>query len=145
MLFVLSWTKGKKGMAFRTIGSNLSPKQFLLKIREGLEPTREDLLYAGERQRTRILDRTAAGRDVNGHPFRGYSTKGPYYYNPSSRNAGRASVKSQKAAAQRLLRRITTRAQRPRSGAPRLSSRDARSASRATPSSSDGSGVARLT
>jgi hypothetical protein len=36
-------------------------------------PTEGDLLYALQRQRTRILQRTAAGVDVDGTPFQAYS------------------------------------------------------------------------
>jgi hypothetical protein len=44
--------------------------------------TVEDLLYALNRQKTRILERTARGVDVNESPFAPYSTHGPYYFYP---------------------------------------------------------------
>ena len=76
-------------------------------------PTQGDALYAAQRQRTRILERTERGVDVNGAAFAPYSENGPYYYYP---NPGRRSVgpigkgqyeKKQKAAVRRLLK-ITT-------------------------------------
>jgi hypothetical protein len=36
-------------------------------------PTEGDMLYALQRQRSRILNRTAAGVDVDGSPFQGYT------------------------------------------------------------------------
>jgi hypothetical protein len=42
-----------------------------------------DLLYVGHVFRARIRQRTLAGIDVNGAPFRPYSTKGPYYFYPN--------------------------------------------------------------
>jgi hypothetical protein len=44
--------------------------------------TEGDLLYAGQRQRTRILQRTENGVDSENVQFHPYSTKGPYYYYP---------------------------------------------------------------
>ena len=46
-------------------------------------PTVGDLLFVGQVFRSRILDRTAKGVDVNGAPFVPYSTKGPYYFYPN--------------------------------------------------------------
>jgi hypothetical protein len=51
-------------------------------------PTKADVLYALERQKTRILDRTARGVDFENRPFAPYSTKGPYYYTPSTAGKG---------------------------------------------------------
>lgn len=74
-------------------------------------PTTEDALYAGQRQRTRILDRTAKGVDAKGASMAPYSRDGPYYYNPNGRLAGTAagakiSEKSQKAATRRLFKKL---------------------------------------
>jgi hypothetical protein len=44
-----------------------------------------DLIYAGERQKTRIIERTLRGRDYLDKPFKPYSEKGPYYYYPQSK------------------------------------------------------------
>lgn len=59
-----------------------------------------DLLYAGQRQRTRILQRTARGVDVNETAFHPYSLKGPIYYYPGKNN------KSRKAAVNRVSKKI---------------------------------------
>lgn len=60
--------------------------------REAL-PTTADLLYAGQRQRARILERTEEGKDYLGQTFHPYSTNGPVYYYPSkdakNRKAGK--------------------------------------------------------
>lgn len=56
-------------------------------------PTTGDLLYAGQRQRDRILQRTQEGKDYLGQTFHPYSTNGPVYYYPSkdakNRSAGK--------------------------------------------------------
>src|ERR1700677_2724410 len=41
-----------------------------------------DTLLILNQQKSRILERTALGRDINGGAFQGYSTRGPYYYYP---------------------------------------------------------------
>ena len=48
-----------------------------------------DLLYAGNRQKARILDRTARGIDFQGRRFAPYSTRGPYYSYPGKRSQNR--------------------------------------------------------
>jgi hypothetical protein len=101
-----------------------SPVARILRLRKELEPTAEDMLYAANRQKARILDRTGKGRDVEGKAFAPYSENGPYYYNPNGR-LGKAqkqiSDKSQKAAARRFLNKITTKGERAKSGAPAVS------------------------
>lgn len=62
--------------------------------------TTGDMLYAGQRQRTRILDRTARGVDVDEVAFHPYSTKGPYYYYPGK------SAKNRPAAARSFAGKI---------------------------------------
>ena len=42
-------------------------------------PEQGDVLYALERVKATILERTARGVDVDGAPFAPYSSKGPYY------------------------------------------------------------------
>lgn len=74
-------------VSFRS-GSGQDPVERLLKIRKAMQPTEGDLLYAGQRQRTRILERTERGVDVDEHPFKPYSTKGPYYYYPDGKAGG---------------------------------------------------------
>lgn len=55
------------------------------------QPTIGDLLYAGQRQRSRILDRTSRGVDFEEKAFHPYSTTGPYYFYPSKGAKNRAS------------------------------------------------------
>lgn len=64
------------------------------------QPTIGDLLYAGQRQRTRILERTARGVDVNETAFAPYSTKGPYYYYPGK------NAKNRRAAVTRAAKKL---------------------------------------
>ena len=64
-------------------------------------PTVGDMLMIGQVYRSRIRQRTAAGISVDGQPFQGYSTRGPYYFYPN-RESGRArggTAASQKARA----------------------------------------------
>jgi hypothetical protein len=58
-------------------------------------PTKDDVLYALERQKARILERTARGVDFEGRPFAPYSTKGPVYYTPSSGSTAFARTRKQ--------------------------------------------------
>ncbi len=51
--------------------------------------TAADLEYALQRQKTRILSRTARGVDAEGRAFAPYSTKGPYYHYPGKGSKGR--------------------------------------------------------
>lgn len=69
--------------------------------------TRATALLAVEAQRTRMLRRTAEGKDVHGRPFAAYSADGPYYHNPNGRlKAGAVSDKQQRAAVNRLKRKV---------------------------------------
>jgi hypothetical protein len=63
-------------------------------------PTVGDLLYAGQRQRTRILERTARGVDVDEVAFKGYSASGPYYYYPGK------NAKNRRGAVLRMARKL---------------------------------------
>ncbi|MGE5568542.1 MAG: hypothetical protein ACM3S5_05830 [Rhodospirillales bacterium] len=123
---------------FRTTNGR-DPVERVLKIRKAIEPTEGDLLYAGQRQRARILERTERGVDVDEAPFAPYSTKGPHYYNPTSgqsaifteKQAGRVHAgkttfkrlwqQKERGAARRFLNKITTKEQRGKKGAPGLS------------------------
>lgn len=58
-----------------------------------------DLLYAGQRQKSRILQRTSQGLDWQGTAFAPYSLSGPIYYYPSAKG-------NRKAAAQRVARKL---------------------------------------
>lgn len=71
--------------------------------RQQLQPRPEELLAAGHRQRTRIIDRTKRGLDWKGQPFAPYSTKGPYYYYPAHHSR---SERSRRKAASRIMRKI---------------------------------------
>ena len=87
--------------------SGTDPSQALLKLRKNAQPTQGDVLYAGQRQRTRILERTAKGIDVDESPFAPYSDKGPYYYYPNgSVGNSRFSDKQMKSAAKRLYSKL---------------------------------------
>ena len=57
-------------------------------LREAATPTEADLRWVGEQQKSRILDRTRRGLNVDGVPFTGYTTNGPYYYYPNKGWAG---------------------------------------------------------
>jgi len=73
----------------------------------GVRITQADATYALQRQRTRILERTARGVDVDGSPFKPYSTKGPYYYYPNGRvGTSKFSDRQNRAAASRLKRKL---------------------------------------
>ncbi len=49
------------------------PQQHLLTVFATGQPTQVDVLYAGQRQRSRIVQRTLSGRDYNDVPFAPYS------------------------------------------------------------------------
>ena len=70
------------------------------------EVTSEDILYALDRQKTRIIDRTLKGHDVSGNAFAPYSTKGPYYYYANPGVGGRRSAKSRSASAARYAKKL---------------------------------------
>lgn len=76
---------------------------------------RTDLEVAGQREKTRIIQRTLRGVDFQGRKFAPYSTNGPIYVYPQHRGT----VKARRAAAQRLYRQLGKRgtgAQRTRLG-----------------------------
>lgn len=64
--------------------------------------TSADILYGLNRQKTRMLERTARGVDLNGSAFTPYSQRGPYYYYP---NRG-ATPGARRASAGRLGKKI---------------------------------------
>lgn len=47
------------------------------------QPVVSDLLFAGQRQRSRMLEKTAQGVDADGQSFHEYSTRWPVYFYPS--------------------------------------------------------------
>lgn len=71
--------------AFRGGKLGKAPEIRILEIKDAMKVTEGDLLAAGMSQRTRILDRTSRGVDVDGAPFAAYSEHGPYYYRPWDR------------------------------------------------------------
>lgn len=92
---------------FRT-ASGGNPYEHIITLKRGMVVTEGDCLYTAQRQRTRIVERTINGIDVEGRPFEPYSTNGPYYYTPG--NAGGAgqsrTLKQKQAAVKYLLRRM---------------------------------------
>lgn len=75
------------------------PVEILAKNIEKSGVRSSDIRYALERQKTRILERTARGVDINEAAFKPYSEKGPFYYYP-----GRLS-KNRRAAAGRVAKK----------------------------------------
>lgn len=65
-------------------GSNaIDAGAYFLNLEAQFLPTTAEMIWAGERQRTRILERTARGVDYLNRPFAPYSTKRPHYWYPS--------------------------------------------------------------
>jgi hypothetical protein len=102
-----------------------NPQERILQIKKDVMPTEGDALYAGQLQRSRILERTSRGIDVDGAAFAPYSTKGPFYYSPNGKlTAGAKSQlgdKKQRESTRRFLNKITTKEERAGGNAPRLS------------------------
>jgi hypothetical protein len=73
---------------------------------DGLEKdatvTQGDILFALNRQKTRILSRTAKGVDINGKPFNPYKESPAYYWYPGHRAAA---FKSRRASALRQAKK----------------------------------------
>ena len=66
-----------------TIGDNELTRQLFKDGKIRALPV--DLLYAGEREKTRMLNRTMRGKDYLNRPFAPYSRNGPYYYYPQAK------------------------------------------------------------
>jgi hypothetical protein len=88
------------GTSIKTSRGDANLIGFVDAIEKNAVPTVGDLLYAGQRQRTRILQRTARGVDVNEVSFKPYSTSGPYYYYPGK------NAKNRKGAARNFANKI---------------------------------------
>lgn len=71
-------------------------------------PTVGDLLYVGQRQRSRILERTARGLDMDERPFAPYSRKGPIYYYPGK------NAKNRRAAVNSVAKQIGMKGNNPK-------------------------------
>lgn len=85
------------------------PSGVVTRWKQDVRITQADATYALQRQRTRILERTARGVDVDGTPFKPYSTKGPYYYYPNGRvGSSKFTDRQNRAAASRLKRKLAT-------------------------------------
>ena len=70
------------GLFFRP---SQDPSAFFAKVQGRITPQTQDVELIAEEQKTRIIQRTARGVDVNETPFVPYSTKGPYIYYPGGR------------------------------------------------------------
>jgi hypothetical protein len=82
-------------------------EQYFIDLARNAQPTEGDALYASQRQRTRILRRTARGVDVDEIPFAPYSENGPYYYYPNGRVGNKKTgQKKNHEAAKRLSKKI---------------------------------------
>jgi hypothetical protein len=96
------------------------PESVVLKWSGG-KVAADDASYAINRQKNRILERTARGVDVDGRPFAPYSTNGPYYYYPNARVGNSSFTERQnKAAASRLKRKLERGAAKNAAGEMRL-------------------------
>lgn len=82
------------------------PVQFVLRLGRSQKPTVGDVTMVAYRALSIIIQRTQAGRDVNGQPFAPYSTSGPIYIYPNA--AGRKDLgrKKRRSASLRFARRI---------------------------------------
>lgn len=79
-----------------------------LKIEDGI-PTRGDLLYAAQLQRSVILARTEHGLDYQGRPFAPYNTSRPFYFYPngsSGRKRSEQESKRDRASVKRFARKL---------------------------------------
>jgi len=86
------------------------PRGIVSRWRKAIHVTAADAVSALNLQKTRILQRTARGVDVEGRAFRPYSTKGPYTYYPNARAGGSSFTERQsKAAAARLKRKLAAK------------------------------------
>jgi hypothetical protein len=62
------------------------------KLQKVSQPTVGDLLFVGQRQRSRMLQRTSKGIDVNGRAFVSYSLNRPVYYYPGVNRDNKSSA-----------------------------------------------------
>ena len=85
-------------------GSN--PVDYVRRISVAAQPTEGDIKYALGRHAQRVQERTANGIDYQGSAFAPYSTRGPYYHDPSreSRFAGYTTLKMRRNVAQHHAR-----------------------------------------
>lgn len=84
--------------------SGRDPVRIIQLATDAIKITVGDLALAGQLIRSDIREKTAAGIDVEGLAFAPYSTKGPYYYNPST--GGGKFLQGDKAKAQRSAKTL---------------------------------------
>ena len=82
-----------------------NPSAFFARLLADATPTQGDLLYAGNRQKTRMLDRTARGVDYQGRRFAPYNYTRPYYWTPWTGSRRNSYLKMQQSAA-RVFKKI---------------------------------------
>src|SRR5512138_3711180 len=78
------------------------PRLSILMDDAKLQPTQEELLLAGEKQKARIIVRTQKGIDVHGRPFAPYSTT-PFTWYPAGPNRAAISRKRSVSRMHRLI------------------------------------------
>lgn len=83
-----------------------NPAEVVARWQKAIQITAADAALAVNRQKTRILERTAKGLDVEGRAFAPYSRKGPYYHYPNGRAGSSFTDRQNKSAAARLFRAL---------------------------------------
>jgi len=85
-----------------------NPSAFFARLLADATPTQGDLLYAGNRQKTRMLDRTARGVDYQGRRFAPYNYTRPYYWTPwtGSGRMGRGTFLQMRSSAARVFKKM---------------------------------------
>lgn len=76
---------------------------------EDFLPKSEDILLALKQQQSRILQRTAAGLDVNNRPFAPYNSTRPFYYYPNGpvgKQRSKEQLKRDKAGVTRFANKV---------------------------------------
>lgn len=96
-------------MSFRrTSNTRTSALETLLAFDvKDLYPTESDILYALERQKTRIITRTTRGVDAENVPFAPYNNTRPYYYYPNGPVGAKHTEQSLKRAQGKVKRTAT--------------------------------------
>lgn len=82
------------------------PVAIVKRWQKAIQVTAADAALVVNRQKTRILERTARGLDVEGRAFAPYSRKGPYYHYPTKAGGSSFTERQKKAAAGRLFRAL---------------------------------------
>lgn len=103
------------GLSIRSTGEPI-----LVTIDKKLKMSKAEALLIASLQRTRILERLDKGVDVDGKKFVEYSTA-PFYHTVRTAGRGAARAAHLVRATKRLYNRLTTKQERNKSGAPRIS------------------------